>query len=51
MSFSAEKLVKFVTTVVVQAVYPQLCYLNLSQGVIEKKLNVSKQILEVAQKI
>ena len=51
MSFSAEKLTEFVTTVVVKVAHPQLCYSNLSKGVIEKKSNVCKEISEVTQKI
>ena len=51
MSFSAEKLIEFVTTVVVKTAQPQLCYSNLSKGAIEKKSNVCKEISEVAQKI
>ena len=51
MSFSAEKLIKFVTTVVVKVAQPQLCYSNPSKGTIEKKSNVCKEISEVAQKI
>ena len=49
MPFSAEKLIKFVTTVVVKVDQPQLCYSNISKGAIEKKSNVCKQISEVAQ--
>ena len=39
-----------VTTVIVQAAHPQLCYSNLSKGAVKKKSNVCKQISEVAQK-
>ena len=51
MSFSAEKLIEFVTTVVVKVAQPQLCYSNLSKEAIEKKSNACKEISEVAQKI
>ena len=51
MSFSAEKLIEFVTTVVVKVAQPQLCYSNLCKGAIEEKSNVCKEISEVAQKI
>ena len=51
MSFSAQKLIEFVTTVVVKVAQPQLCYSNLSKGTTEKKSNVCKEISEVAQKI
>ena len=51
MSFSAEKLIEFITTMVVKVAQPQLCYSNLSKGSIEKKSYVCKEISEVAQKM
>ena len=51
MSFSVEKLIEFVATVVVKVAQPQLCYSNLSKGTIEKKSNACKEISKVAQKI
>ena len=44
MSFSAEELTEFVTTVAVKVAQPQLCYSNLSKGAMEKKSNVCKEL-------
>ena len=44
MSFSAEELIEFLTTVVVKVAQPQLCYSNVSKGAIEKKSNVCKEL-------
>ena len=51
MSFSAEKLIEFVTTVVVKVAQPQFCYSNLGKGAIEKKSNICEEISKVAQNV
>ena len=49
LTFSAEKLVKFVANLAIQIAQPQVCYINSPQDAIDKKSSMRRRVPEAAK--